>query len=181
MLFDTVTRISGSAGGYSVHTRRSGPLTADQVVVATPIDVSARLLELARTKKPVNAHTFLVRGLLRRPWARATINLFPDGDPYLAVAQQSDGSSLLCSGSEHLDFGRFFTRWEIVEHQRWAPAFHIEGSALLECEQAPGLFLIGDHNVCGLEDAYLTGIHAANRILAAQRAAKVASHAAAAG
>ncbi len=177
VLFDTVTGIDGAGRRYSVHTRRSGTLTADQVVVATPIDVAARLLDLGNIKEPVNAHTFLVRGQLRQPWARATINLFPDGDPNLAIAQQNDKSTLLCSASEHPDFARFFTRWEIVEHQRWAPAFHLEGSALLECEQAPGLFLIGDHNVCGLEDAYLTGVYAANRILAGRRTAKAASRA----
>jgi hypothetical protein len=47
------------------------------------------------------------------------------------------------------------------------PAFHLLGDVLMECERAPGLYLVGDHNVCTLEDAYITGIYAANRILAA--------------
>ena len=48
----------------------------------------------------------------------------------------------------------------------WDPAFHLEGDALLDCEQRPGLYLIGDHNVCDLEDTFITGVYAALRILA---------------
>ncbi|MDH3301302.1 MAG: hypothetical protein OES24_12420, partial [Acidimicrobiia bacterium] len=52
----------------------------------------------------------------------------------------------------------------IVEHHDWNPAFNLVGDALLDCEQAPNLYLIGDHNICGLEDAFVTGLHAASRI-----------------
>ncbi|MCY7302898.1 MAG: hypothetical protein LH654_07640 [Thermoleophilia bacterium] len=83
---------------------------ADNVVVATPTRVSARLLELGPVKEPVSAHLFLVRGALRRPWASAMISISPKGDPILAVA-----------------------------------------------------------NVCDLEDAYLTGLCAAGRIIAGVR------------
>lgn len=172
--FDTVTAVTPTAVGYSVRTRSGGTFRADHVVVATPIQVSARLLGLSDLKRPVGAHSFLVRGRLRRPWAQATINLFPEDDPTLAIARQEDGSTLFCSVLEQPDFARFFTSWEVVEHQHWQPAFHFEGEALLECEQKPDLYLIGDHNICSLEDAYLTGMYAGNRIIAA--ATKAASH-----
>ncbi len=166
VLIDSVTAVTPSGDGYSIQTRDSGVLSADNVVVATPIDVSARLLDLGRVKRPIDAHMFLVRGELRRPWRQATFSLFPDGDLILAIAQQADGSTLFCSASDDPDFGQYFTTWDVVEHHYWNPAFHLEGDALLECEQASGLYLVGDHNVCNLEDAYITGIYAANRILA---------------
>ena len=166
MLFDSVAGVTPSSDHYSIQTRHGGSFAADNVVVATPFDVSARLLDLGSVKSPIAAHIFLVRGNLRRPWAAATVSLFPEGDPILALAQQTGGTTLLSSVSEDPDFARTFSTWEVVEHHHWNPAFHLEGDALLECEQAPGLYLVGDHNVCDLEDAYITGAHAANRILA---------------
>ncbi len=163
-LFDSVTAVSPTSGHYSIQTRRAS-FAADNVVVATPIDVAARLLDLGPVKSPVHAHMFVVRGTLRRPWAAATFTLFPEGDPVHALARQTGGSILLSSVSDDPEFSRYFSTWEIVEHHHWNPAFHLEGDALLECEQRQGLYLIGDHNVCDLEDTYITGVHAANRIL----------------
>ena len=42
------------------------------------------------------------------------------------------------------------------------------GGDLLETEQERTLYLVGDHNIVGLEDAYLTGVHAAGRIVAVE-------------
>lgn len=168
LVFDSVTRVTHSSDGYLLHTHSGGTFTADNVVVATPIDVSAHLLGLGEIKAPMDAHLFVLRGSLHRPWSRATFSLFPEVDDTFAMAQQPDGQILLASASEHPDFSRFFETWEEVDHHHWNPAFQLGGSVLLECEQGPGLYLIGDHNVCTLEDAFITGNYAANRILAAE-------------
>lgn len=166
MLFDSVSQLTRAADHYLIRTRGGGTFTADSVVVATPTDVSAQLLDLGTLKRPIDAHMYVVNGSLRRPWARATYSLFSEEDDTFAIAQQTGGQVLLVSASEQPDFSRFFDIWEVVEHHYWNPAFHLDGNALLECEQGPGLYLIGDHNVCTLEDSYITGIHAANKILA---------------
>ena len=166
LLLDSVTDVESSSDHYAIRTHRGDDVVADNVVVATPIDVSARLLDLGSVKGPVSAHIFLVKGDLLRPWASAMISLFPEGDPILGLARQADGSTLLSTAVADPDFARLFSTWEVLEHHDWNPAFHLVGTALLECEQKPGLYLVGDHNVCDLEDAYITGVHAANRILA---------------
>lgn len=166
LLFDSVSQLTRSADHYLIRTRSSGSFTADSVVVATPTNVSAQWLDLGTLKRPIEAHMFVVSGRLRRPWSRATYSLFPEEDDTFAIAQQVGGRVLLVSAAELPDFSRFFDSWEVVEHHYWNPAFHLDGNTLLECEQGPGLYLIGDHNVCTLEDSYITGVHAANRILA---------------
>jgi glycine/D-amino acid oxidase-like deaminating enzyme len=169
LLFGSVTGITPADDRYCIETADGASFSATNVVVATPTDVSARLLDLGPVKGPISAHMTVVRGSLLRPWSTAAFSLFPEGDPTCAIAQQSDGSILICSASEHVDLEQYFSSWEIVERHHWNPAFHLVGNVLLECEQGEGIYLIGDHNVCDLEDAYITGVYAANRILRSER------------
>ncbi len=166
LVLASVTEITRTTDHYEIRTHSTGSFAADNVVVATPIEVASLLLDLGETKSPIRGHTYRLRGALRQPWARVGFSLFPDSSDTCSIAQQNDGSILLLSVSEDPDFARYFSDWEVVEHLHWKPAFHLGGFALLECEQGAGLYLIGDHNVCTLEDAFITGIHAANRILA---------------
>jgi glycine/D-amino acid oxidase-like deaminating enzyme len=163
---DSVTALAPTSGGFSIRTRDGASVDAANVVVATPSDVAARLLDLGPVKRPISAHMFLVRGNLRRPWSTAPYSVFPRGDEIFAIAGQAGGSTLVSAATDDPDLTRIFSTWEVVERHHWDPAFHLGGDALLECEQAPGLYLIGDHNVCDLEDAYITGVFAANRVLA---------------
>jgi glycine/D-amino acid oxidase-like deaminating enzyme len=164
---DSVTAIDTIAnGGYSIRTRSGRVFTSDNAVVATPIGVSAALIDLPEVKAPIDAHMFVVEGELREPWDRASFSLFPDGDTTLAIAHQAGGSVLFCSASSEPDFGRYFSLWEVIEYLHWNPAFHLVGDALIECHQGPGLYVIGDHNVCDLEDAFITGVYAADQVVA---------------
>ena len=161
---DSVTALSPISDGFSIRARGGASIDAENVVVATPSDVAARLLELGPVKRPISVHMLLVRGAVRRPWSTAPYSVFPPGDEIFAIARQAGGSTLVTAATGDPDLARIFSECEVVEHHHWAPAFHLGGDALLECEQQPGLYLIGDHNVCDLEDAYITGVFAASRI-----------------
>ena len=172
---DTVIGIAPSQRRYRVDTRRSGAFIADVVVLATPPDVSRRLIGLPEIKGPVAVHSFQLEGKLRDQWARADINLFAEDEPVCAVARQANGSILLCSREAQPAFADYLTSWEVIEHHHWNPAFNLVGNTLLECEQSPNLYVVGDHNICGLEDAYITGLYAANQILAGRRTRHIPS------
>ena len=162
----TVVRVTSHSGYHSVETTDGEAIEGQNLVVATPADVSARLLGLEKIKAPIGAHLVLVRGVLREPWSDATCSLFPEGDAVCGIARQADGRAVVCTMLGDPDFERCFASWDVEEHHHWNQAFHLEGSAILSCEQGPGLYLIGDHNVCNLEDAYITGVYAANQIIA---------------
>jgi hypothetical protein len=164
---DTVTDITTHGAGYRVATKFHGTLTTKRLVIATPPDIATELVGFGGANRPVSAHMFHISGTLRAPYHRATIHLFPESDPTLAISRLEGGTVLFSSNGLHPDFDRYFSRWEVLEHKQWNPAFHLPGQRLVETEPAPNLFLVGDHNIVGLEDAYLTGLHAANRIIAA--------------
>lgn len=166
IVFDSVTGFSRDGSHYSIKTSSGETYLANNVVVATPVEVAARLLDLGKVKGSVSAHVFLIEGDLRRPWAQSMVSLFPEGAVTLAIAKQAGGLVVFGSMSASPDFAEYFSTWEIVEHHHWNPALPLEGDALVECEQGLGLYLVGDHNLCNLEDAYITGVYAATRILA---------------
>jgi hypothetical protein len=175
LMTDTVVSVAPHPSGYRINTHSNGSLIAGFVVVATPPDVSRRLLGLPDIKGPACAHMFELAGSLREPYSRADINLFPESDPTLAIARQADASLLFCSREPAPDLDRYLSSWEVIEQKPWSPAFHLKGHSLLDCRQAPNLYLIGDHNICGLEDAYITGLYAADEILRSVGAAPTAS------
>ncbi len=162
---DTVTGITMHGAGYQVETKTNGTLTTKRVVIATPPSIATQLVGLGAAKQPVSAHMFQISGSLRAPYHRAAIHLFPESDPTLAISRLEGGTVLFGSRQRHPDLDRYFSDWEVLEHKHWNPAFHLLGKGLVEAEPAPNLYLVGDHNIVGLEDAFLTGLHAANRII----------------
>jgi hypothetical protein len=116
IVVDAIIGLTRSTDRYLVDTASGQTLAADNVVVATPIAISARLLELGVLKGSIDSHMFLLEGRLRSPWAQASFSLFPEGDETCAIAQQANGQILLVAVSEQPDFGRFFDTWEVIEH-----------------------------------------------------------------
>ena len=162
---DTVTALHCRGGGYEIETKANGKLTTDRVVIATPTDVATRLLGLPAAERPVAAHMFHIAGTARDAYDRADIHLFAEHDPTLAIARQAGRTFVVSSRQRYPDLDRYFSAWNVLEHRHWNSAFHLVGETLLECEQGPNLYLIGDYNIVGLEDAYLTGHYAADRII----------------
>jgi hypothetical protein len=173
-----VQSIEPADGGYRVQTSDCDSLFADNVVVATNAAEAQRLVGLDRINQPVTAHLFEISGRLRKGWTTAQLHLFTEIRPTYAILQRSGARTLVCSRNPDPRLDDYFTTWSILDHHIWKPAFNLVGDALIECRQAPGLYVIGDHNVCGLEDAFVTGVCAANQIIATKQPSASTPHAA---
>lgn len=161
----TVRSIHALDPGYRVETDDGLSRSADNVVIATGAAEAQRLIGLDRINDPVTVHMFEIAGQLRPGWSTAQLHLFSEHQPTFAILHRPDAPTLLCSQGPEPRLDDYFSTWSIVEHHVWEPAFHLVGDTLIESRQAPGLYVIGDHNVCGLEDAFLTGVFAANQIV----------------
>lgn len=139
---------------------------ASNVIVATPPHISKKLLHLKDIKGAVNAHMFHIVGQAQEKWHKGFCNLFSDENDMLAIAFMPDSSCLFYSKNANPDFKKYFYDLKILETKYWNPAFNIEGNVLWDSKIEDNLYLIGDHNVCGIEDSFITGIYAANQIVA---------------
>ncbi len=168
IVYDCAIAIMKNKEGFVI-TSKKRKYYSKNVVVATPPHVSKMLLKLKEIKKPVNVHMFHITGTLRKSWKSCDTNLFSDTNRMLALAHQKDNTFLCYSlGSKPL-FKEYFTQYSILRHRYWNPAFNLEGHELWDCKIKENIYLIGDHNICGLEDAFITGIYAANQIVSKTR------------
>jgi hypothetical protein len=163
---DTVEKIKYHHNRYEVLTTKHKKYFCEYVVVATPPQVSQKLLKLkAPLRKPVKAHMFHLSGRIKPDLDKGEENLFDDKNRMLAIAHQKDNSYLFYTREAKPDFDKYFFNHKIIKHIFWNPAFHIGGSNLIDFIQGEKLFLIGDNNICGMEDSYIYGMYAANKIM----------------
>lgn len=165
IIIDTVDSLKKKDDYYVIKTQDK-TYEASNVIVATPPHISKKLLHLKDIKGAVDAHMFHIVGQVQEKWCKGYCNLFSDENDMLAIAFMPDYSCLFYSKNPNPDFGKYFYDFKILESKYWNPAFNLEGSVLWDSKIEDNLYLIGDHNVCGIEDSFITGIYAANQIIA---------------
>ncbi|MCP4121394.1 MAG: FAD-dependent oxidoreductase [Bacteroidetes bacterium] len=158
---DSVVEINGK----KVTTAHGHVFRADNIVVATPPHVSRKLLNLPALKLGSDAYLFHIEGKLRPQWTGGQFELFSSDSPVIFIRKQSDASYIIYSKDPEPEFEKYFEQFSIIFQKHWDPAFHITGDALLSLEHGQGIYLAGEHNLIGLEDAYISGLLAANRII----------------
>jgi len=137
---------------------------AENIVIATPPNVSKKLLKLDEINTGVYVHMFHVSGHIRDRYEVGEEELFSTGAKVIVISDEDNQTYLLYSKVEDPDFEKYFKDFTIIRHKYWNPAFHI-GNILLDSDINENVTLIGDNNMPGLEDSYISGIYAATRIL----------------
>ena len=108
---------------------------------------------------------FHINGEIKEHWKQGKINFFENNSDILVIAKQKNETYLLYSKNSNPKLSNFFKKYSIITHKFWNPAFILTHKNLINSQINNNLYLIGDYNICGLEDSYITGIFAANKII----------------
>lgn len=165
IILGTVSRIERHDQTYNVVTNEGEMYQAKHVVVATEPHEAHRLLGIKHFKHDANAYVFHVQGRLKSPWSKGQYELFRSSSPTIFIRQQADGSYIFYTTTAHPNLSEYFMNYTVVQHKHWKPAFTLTGKTLIEAKQGNNLYMIGDYNVAGMEDSYITGIYAAKQII----------------
>lgn len=164
---------TGERERWRVTTADGRTLEAECLVVAVPLDRAAKLIPIDEpTNLPASVQVFHVRGELRPEFREGEMIFFPAGSDDFVLVREPNGTCLLYTKRIVPDLDRFFVDATALAWRSWDPAFFL-GPRMLDCERGEGLYLVGDHSVCSLEDAFITGLFAADRI--ARYDARIAS------
>jgi hypothetical protein len=160
-----VERTAGESACWQVKTGSHERFHCDNLILATPINVTRRLIGLNESTNPPSAMYYVhVRGRRRPDYSRKELFLFDPDHNHIALVHEPNDTSLVYSRIATPDLERFFIDHEVIARGHWDPAFFL-GSHLLESDRGEGLYLIGDHSICCLEDAYITGLYSAGQVL----------------
>jgi glycine/D-amino acid oxidase-like deaminating enzyme len=167
---DRVTELRASAqGGYHIQTE-GRDLQARRVVVTTPgHNLRAFCPELDRADRDgvreLPCRSIHVVGARREEYLPGKIVFLRPEHSSTVIQPLSLGRELLLSGGGKPDLETYYHDARIVADVTWKTAVQISGSTWRPLAPRPDLFTIGDYNIIGLEDSYLTGLFAANRII----------------
>jgi len=165
IILDSALSLRKTKSGYNVKTKSGKTYSTKNIVIATPPHISKRLLKLKKIKNPAKAYMFHIRGKVTKNLSGKDFNLFHEGKETFDIAKQSNDTYLFYCDHPKPKLNKYFKKHKIIAKKHWNPAFNIKGNVLLDCKQNTNLYLIGDHNICGMEDSFITGIYAANKII----------------
>lgn len=189
LLGNLVTKVEKVDGGWKVTTDQGIVRTAKNLVLATPLDVTAKLVAGlpgvpdVKVRKPCVLYAYLLKGKIRDHYAHHTVHIFNEKTPIIFIAKRDAAASgepelANATGGEgvfeiftEVDFEqqnrmeKYFERYEILGKKEWPKAMFTGPTDPVPQNLAPGLIMAGDANGLGMEPAALSGVYAANKIL----------------
>ncbi len=174
IIMDKVTSIDApdENGFYQVKCE-GRRVRAKTIVLSVPGDAGDKLLGVNGSAKREACHVFHIEGK-RRALYRPGASLIMDPDEeILLFFPLPDAVEVVYSRSAEPDFSRYYEDYTIIAQHFWQPAIQLSRGEWRPLQRESNFFTIGDYNVCGLEDSYLTGLFAANKILAQGRERKL--------
>jgi hypothetical protein len=98
-----------------------------------------------------------------------TVFLRPGQTATVLLPLDEHGCDLLFTKEDTTDLSTYYRDYKIIGRTAWKAAIILSRSHWRSLAPRETLYTIGDYNVCGLEDSFLTGLYAANQIVRRMR------------
>lgn len=164
ILIDSVIDICYTNNQYKIKTN-TGTYLSKNLVFATEIGWSYRFAGVQDMNIPVTTHMLHVSGKPKPIISKKAYQLFCHPSMVQSIADLGDGTFLFYYKDRQPPLDTYFLNPRVIAHHFWNPAGRINGHVLIESNRGNHMYLIGDYNVAGLEEAFITGIYAANQII----------------
>jgi hypothetical protein len=135
-----------------------------RIVLATEINWSSQYANITSYNKPVITNMVHIKANPKKEINSKPYHLFTPSNNTQAIANLDDGTYLYYYKNEPPVFQRWFTKVTVIHQKQWNPAGTINGHILIESNRGNNMYLIGDYNIAGLEESFITGIYSANDI-----------------
>jgi len=159
-----VTDIKYKDDKYKIKTV-DGFFYSKNIVLATEITWSKDFAGVKKVNIPVNTNMIHVKGIAKKEISWKNYQLFSPPGNVQAVADLKDGTYLFYYKNVMPDLKDYFENPYIIASKQWRPAGTINGHNLIESNRGNNMYLIGDYNIAGLEESYITGLFSANQII----------------
>jgi len=163
-------------GNWRIGTRSGTLYEARTVVLAIPYHNAVRVYPVPKPYLPTSATVLHVVGERHARYRGKRFILFHPEETGIALMwQQVCGTDLIFSLKPDPNLDAFYRKCDIVSKVSWKTAVVISDGNWVSLRLEQDLYLVGDYNVCGLKDSFLTGLCAGNAILSSSTALGKAS------
>ena len=162
---DEVVSIERKDEMYLLRTASGKMLKTRNAVVATPSPVAQKLIGLRKINEGKNVFVFHLEGKIKDEFKTGAMKFFGYTIPLFGIAEEEDGSYVVYSLDKNVDLHEWFEEWQIIATTEWHPIYNDTGRVLLDAHEGKNLWLIGDENIIGMEDTFITGLYVASKIM----------------
>ena len=160
---DSVNSIHSTADQHKIKTIKE-TFIAKNLMLATELSWSSRFLGITEMNTAVSTHMMHIRGTPKIETAQKNYHLFSPLSTTQAIADLQDGTFLFYYKDRQPALNTYFHSPQVIDSHFWDPAGRINGHILIESKRANNLYLIGDYNIVGLEETFITGKYAAYQL-----------------
>jgi hypothetical protein len=139
---------------------------AENIVLALPYNDAMEFYNVPEPDHNIPIHVLEVQGVRNEFCKNKKVVFFHAEHHEITILwRQITGTDVIFSKVPQPDLDRYYSNYQILNSIYWETAVVLSGNKWCDQKLDKGLYLASDYNICGLEDAYITGVYAANQII----------------